>query len=521
MRTALRTKGYQRQVSISDSLPAPVGGWNTRDSIAAMPPEDAVKLDNFFPTTVDVEIRGGQADYATTITGTVETLATYTGLDGVEQFFAVTDTDCYDISAAGVASAETWTDQDDGKYQWLNMGDGTNEWLLMFNGIDAPKYYDGSSWVEVTGATSPALIGPTVNSLITACTYHGRLYLVEKSNLSFWYLPAGVVGGTAVEFDLSPFASLGGYIEWMATWTFDAGDGLDDMIVFMTSEGQAIIYTGTDPASSSLWSRVGTYFLGKPLGRRSYVQYGGDILAITQDGIFPMSEGIRKATINDRVAVSDKIQPTFTKQAKAFGANFGWQAQPYPLKNAMIFNIPLNVTTGQVQYVMNTITQAWSQFKSWPAQCWGIYNDELYYGLSGAVQKAWSGASDDGSNIVAEGQTAWNNFGASTQSKDMKMFRPMIQTNGTVSYLTDIDVDFRDTPISGVATFTPGVGGVWGTGLWGTATWTGSLDTILRWTSPDVYTGYYFSGKLKVETKTTDVHWLANDYVYETGGIIS
>ena len=133
MRQASRTKGYQRQVSITDSVPAPVGGWNTRDSLAAMPAVDAIKLDNLYPTTVDVEIRGGQEDYAHTITGVVETLATYTGLDGVEQFFAVTDTDCYDISAAGVAVAATWSDQDDGKYQWLNMGDGTTEYLLMFN----------------------------------------------------------------------------------------------------------------------------------------------------------------------------------------------------------------------------------------------------------------------------------------------------------------------------------------------------------------------------------------------------
>lgn len=519
MRAPLRTKGYQRQVSIPQSLPAPIGGWNTRDSAAAMPPEDAVKLDNFFCTTEDVEIRGGQSDYATTITGTVETLATYTGLDGTEQFFAISDTDVYDISTGGVASAETLT-VTDGKFQYLNMGDGTSEWLLMFNGVDAPKYYNGTAWTQVTGATSPALTGVTPTTVITACTYHGRLFLIQKDTLTFWYLPAGVVGGLAVAFDLSPFASLGGYIEWAATWTFDAGDGIDDMIVFMTSEGQAIIYKGTDPASASAWLRIGTYFLGKPLGRRSYTQYAGDLLVNTQEGIFPMSEGIRKATINDRVAVSDKIKKTFNTAARDYGGSFGWQIQHYPLKNAIIFNIPVS-PTGQHQYVMNTITQAWSRFMAWPAQCWGMYNDEIYYGLSTAVQKAWTGRSDDGENIVAEGQTAWTNFGASTQSKDMKMFRPMVQTNGSIDYLTDIDVDFRNSPITGVVSFTPEVGGAWGTGLFGTATWSGSLDTILKWTSPDTYTGYYFSGKLKVETKTVDLHWLANDYVYETGGILS
>jgi hypothetical protein len=500
-------------------VPAPVGGWNTRDSLASMPPIDAVKLDNLFPTTIDVEIRGGQADFAT-VTGDIETLATYTALNGTETFFAATDTDVYNITSGGAGTAQSLT-VTDGKFQYINMGDGTNEWLLMFNGADSPKYYNGSAWVEVTGATSPALTGVTPTNIISACTYHGRLFLVEKDTLSFWYLPAGVVGGAAVEFDLSPFASLGGYLEWAATWTFDAGDGIDDMIVFMTSEGQVIIYTGTDPGSAALFSRVGTYYLGKPLGRRSYVQYAGDLLIITQEGIFPMSEGIRKATVNDRVAISDKIKNTFNASARSYQANFGWQFQHYHLKNALIVNIPVNTTTGQEQYVMNTITNSWCRFTNWGAKCWGMLNDEIYYGGAGVVQKAWTGTSDDGANIVAEAYAAWNNFGSSTQTKRMTMYRPMIQTNGSIAYLTDIDVDFRNLPITGVASYSPSPGGAWDTAIWDSATWSGGLDTVFNWTSPDAVTGYYFSAKIKVETNSVDFHILSNDYVYETGGIIS
>ena len=518
MRSPLRTKGSRRQVSVTESIPAPVGGWNTRDSLANMPPTDAVKLVNLYPTTVDVEIRGGQADYATTITGTVETLATYTGADGVEEFFAVTDTDCYDISSSGIASAQLWVDQSDGKYQWLNMGDGTNEWLLMFNGVDEPKYYNGANWIEIDGTSTPAITGVTTTGLVAGCTYHSRLFLLEVNKLGFWYLTAGVVGGAATYFDLSPFASLGGYLMWAATWTFDAGDGIDDMIVFMTSEGQAIIYKGTDPGTAANWVRIGTYYLGKPLGRRSFVQYGGDLLALTNGGIFPMSEGIRKATIDDRVAITDKIRPTFIRSALDHGDSFGWQFQPYESKNALIVNIP---ESSQVQYIMNMITGAWCKFNSWEATCWGMYNDEIYYGGSTVVQKAWTGTSDDGDNIIAEGQTAWTNFGSNTQTKNMKMFRSIVQANGNIAYLTDIDVDFRDTPITGTASYSPSSLSLWDTAVWDTATWVGSLDTVLKWTSPDTYPGYYFSGKFKVETNSTDIHWLSNDYVYETGGILS
>lgn len=520
LRQALRTKGRQRQVSTVQSVPAPIGGWNTRDPLANMPAEDAVKLSNWFPTPGDCEIRGGSSVYSTGIVGDVETLAIHTAMDGTEQFFAVTDTDCYDVSSAGAASAQTWTDQDDGKYQWLNMGDGTSNWLIMMNGVDLPKYYDGTDWVEVAAtATSPVITGVTPTTLIAPCQYHGRLYALQKDTLSFWYAAAGAVGGAFTEFDLSSFANRGGYLMWAATWTFDAGDGMDDYIVFMTSEGEAIVYTGTDPGNSVEWARIGTYFLGKPLGRRSFVQYGGELLAITQEGVFNMAEGLKYALINERVAITDKIKDSFNQAARLVGSAFGWEATLYPLKNAILFNIPL--TYRSEQYVINTITGAWCRFEGWDTNVMCIYNDELYFGGSTTVTKAWTGVSDLGNDIVAEGYTANNHFGEVSQSKKVEMFRSILQTNGALSYLTDIDVDFQSTTITGVASYTPSASSVWDTAKWDEGTWQGGSDTIRRWTSPDAGVGYYFSGKIKIATKSTEVHWVSNDYVIEQGGILS
>lgn len=518
MRQSLRTKGVRRQVSAVQSIPAPLGGWNARDSLANMEIQDAVVLDNWFPTTKDCEIRGGSSGHSTGITGTVETLAVHTAMDGTEQLFAISDTDAYDASVAGVASAESLT-VTDGKFQTLNMGDGTNNWLMMFNGADSPKYYQGTTWTEVTGATSPALTGITPTSAVSACEYHGRLFLLEKDTLSFWYLSAGAVGGLATEFDLSSFANRGGYLMWAAKWTFDGGDGIDDYIVFMTSEGEAIIYTGTDPSSSVFWSRVGTYFLGKPLGRRSFEQFGGDLIAITQEGAFNMSEGLKYAQINQRVALTDKIRSAFNDTARDYGNDFGWEATVYPERNAMIFNVPVSAT-GQHQYVVNTTTGAWCRFKGWAAQCFVIFNNDLYFGGTAIVQKAWTGTGDSGTNITAEGKTAFNNFGEASQNKRFTMFRPMLQVNGALSYLTDLEIDFNETEISGVASYSPSAAATWDTATWDSGEWQGGLLTSRQWSSPDSSIGYYASGKIKIDTNSTQVHWVSNDYVYEQGGII-
>ena len=45
MRQALRSKAPQRQqISVLQSYPAPIGGWNKRDALAEMKPTDAVDL---------------------------------------------------------------------------------------------------------------------------------------------------------------------------------------------------------------------------------------------------------------------------------------------------------------------------------------------------------------------------------------------------------------------------------------------------------------------------------------------
>ena len=61
------------------SVPAPIGGWNAKDSLANMAPTDAVQLVNWFPTPTDVTMRKGYSvvSVLTTSTG-VKTISTIT-----------------------------------------------------------------------------------------------------------------------------------------------------------------------------------------------------------------------------------------------------------------------------------------------------------------------------------------------------------------------------------------------------------------------------------------------------------
>jgi hypothetical protein len=70
------------------SIPAPVGGWNARDSIANMDPVDAVGLENMFPSVSSVVLRGGYANHVTGISGQVETLMDYSSAASSEFYAA-------------------------------------------------------------------------------------------------------------------------------------------------------------------------------------------------------------------------------------------------------------------------------------------------------------------------------------------------------------------------------------------------------------------------------------------------
>src|SRR3990170_6550293 len=87
------------------SLPAPVGGWNARDSFAEMNPLDAVILQNYFPSTTSVALRFGHTQFATGMTGQSETLMAYAGANSNKFFSINVGGRIYEVTAGGAIGA--------------------------------------------------------------------------------------------------------------------------------------------------------------------------------------------------------------------------------------------------------------------------------------------------------------------------------------------------------------------------------------------------------------------------------
>jgi len=273
------------------SLPAPVGGLNARDSLANMAPTDAVVMENWYPTTTSVDIRKGYQPWSTGYANPVQSLFRYAPTTGGYKLFAASGTSFFDATTNGAVGAAVVTGLTNAQWQYTNIVTPGGSFLWAVNGVDNGKLYNGTTWadVSITGVASTAIANVNV--------FGNRLFLVEKNTLNIWYLAVQSIAGAATKFDLSTIFPRGGYLMSMATWSIDAGAGLNDMAVFASSEGEIAIYQGIDPAS---WTKQGVYYVGRPIGRKCLTKMGGDAIYLCQQGVFPLSRALLSASIIGR-----------------------------------------------------------------------------------------------------------------------------------------------------------------------------------------------------------------------------
>jgi hypothetical protein len=527
--------GQSRKAKVV-TLPAPTGGWNARDGLPMMAENDAVLLENWFPSTTSVDIRKGYVTHSSNLVGYIETLMAYSGESTNKLFAASSLGTIYDTSVEtttlGTETGDTITTESadlllispqpavesvtgltNGRFQYVNFSNSGGNYIIIANGADSVRAYNGTAW------STPSITGVTSADLIHVNAHKNRLWFVEVGTLSAWYLPTQSIAGAASEFDLKSYASKGGYLMAMATWTIDAGYGVDDLAVFITSNGQVLVYRGTDPSSASSWAIVGVWEIGSPIGRRCFMKWAGDLLIITRDGVVPMSGALQSSRTNPRVALTDKIQSQVGSDVQLYAGNFGWQLVFFPAGEFILLNIPVVTRSSQVQYVMNTITKAWAKFSGWDAGCWEIFEDELYFGGYQIIGKAWSGSDDNDAVIETSAVQAFSELGRPGIQKRVTMFGTVLYTNGSPSINGGVNVDYDTRENIASLQTQASIYGLWGTGTWDSAVWGPDLDIRKSWNAA-AGVGNAFAPTLNTSTSGINVQWVNSTIIFEEGGFI-
>ena len=365
-----------------------------------------------------------------------------------------------------------------------------------------------------------AITGVNSNKFVNVNLFKNRLYFTEVNTMKVWYLPVNSIAGQAQPLDFGAIARNGGFIQGMATWTIDAGQGADDYAVFVTNMGEVIVYNGTDPSTVATWALKGVWQLGYVFNRRCFYKFAGDILLLTQDGLVPLASALQSSRLDPRVNLTDKIYYAISQACTYYSNNFGWQIAYYASENMLIINVP--ISSGTQQFVMNTISKAWASFTGFNAQCWELSNDQMYFGATGYIGHFWNAYSDDGNNINADIQQAYSYFDARGQLKRFTMIRPIFQTdNGVPGVLAGINVDFATQNDLGTVSFNAQntAIGSWDNAIWDESQWGGTLSITKSWQG---VTGLGYSGGvvMKIASQGIDVHWASTDYVMERGGVL-
>ncbi|MDR1361367.1 MAG: hypothetical protein LBJ18_03655 [Rickettsiales bacterium] len=308
--------------------------------------------------------------------------------------------------------------------------------LYLCNGFDTAKVYNGTAVSDI-GFTN-ALV--SIQNYAWCANLNGEIVFGMPNSLDIYAPGVGVVSGPLNLFSLSQYAKRGGYIVCAVSWGRDASDGFHSYSGFYTSEGELIVYEGAGfgDASGDV-SLVGNFYIGRPLGPRPYINYGAEIIFITQSGLMPMSAIVANGEVIKRSDLfSDLINNLF-----ADGPNSQeWCAHISPKQNIAIFNLPAEY--GNRQAVMNINTGAWSTFSGFDALDFADDFDGnlLIAGRDGTVYQ-YGGLSDNGGQIETTIQFRYSKCGTD-YNKLFKLFGLRLESSDEIRPTFTVAKDYLD-----------------------------------------------------------------------------
>lgn len=341
-------------------IPAPFGGMN-RETLPINQPQTEANEIKGYSTGINSIIAGGyDIDYSSGFAA-----ATGTGLSSLynwltsayaQRIILTSNSKIISITNPGLSTSTDITGAvviTSGSTQ----GCAFNDYFFIVNGIDAVIR------VPLSGnATHPGFIGPggVDTSLNQVWSYKERLFFVEEDSTSYWYHPTtGGVSGALTEVNLNNIFDEPAKLLLGAKWSTNSGSSNDEYCVFISSVGEVLVYSGDYPDSDN-WSLSARTFIPKPIGAKSTVRIGGDLMIITSAGIISLSKAIANGSSpSEYYEVSQKIQDIFQATQPTYVTGVRHPTQPY-----FYFIVKGDALTGVTDinliFVLNSRTGAWS-----------------------------------------------------------------------------------------------------------------------------------------------------------------
>lgn len=510
----------------------PTKGIDARSAFSAMDPQSAVMLNNVISESYGLRTRKGYTEWANTIPGSggvnsvlnyIPATATPTlyGIDNertiplinrmmislpsalmgtLGKLFAVRAGFFYEVGAGGVGpwTAEVGVGGIAHSSYWngINFQNTAGSFYLTCDEHGGYAYYNGAAWTTPTigtGAGQISGVDPKTFAYVTS--FKKRLWFVQEGTTTAWYLPVEQLVGAATRFDFGTQFDHGGKLVLLVSWTVDGGNGPEDRLVAFGSQGDVVIYSGSDPDDATNFNLVGTWYVGPlPAGRRQVNVSGSDIMILSQMGCTPMSKLLESTSMGAQYTkhATYMIDPLVARLMRDYSEHNGWSIVDLPKEELVLIRLPTEAGSvfGGSFLCYKTTTNSWQFLSALPYTSMVNVDALAYAGtLDGRVVRAFDGPLDNvllgktvGDGIVCQVVPAYSDMKSPGMSKTVPMVRPFFLGTAIPSVKVTVLTNYSGPRQTSLPTIPPaGEGAKWNEGIWNLSRWAGMLKPLHVW----------------------------------------
>lgn len=472
------------------SIPAPIGGINAVDPLAAMPPQFCLEAKNLIADGRTMKVRPGYALWASfddslLPNGGAKTILPFLdGEPGNNKLFCVSKDGIYDMTGGGTLVTPDIALSGGagcGWGVWTNfVNDGGAHYLFYADPDDGLfEYTVSGGWVQPTGIT-----GVNEADLVFVMQHMGRIWFIEKDTATAWYLAAGAVTGAATAFYFGNKFTHGGRLVGLYSWTVDGGQGIDDHLVAISSSGDVMVYKVVDPSDPTDMLLIGQYYMGPPpAGYRTAAMQGGELYLLCQYGVIPLTRLMQGALVQqENTQISRNISPLIVSLMLQTQQVNGWEMKNIPVSNCFIVGTPPIEGYPPLQYCLSTRTNGWTTWEDLPYQTGEMYGTEFYFAdddesiwkLTGNTDAA-NTAGLFGSNIRFTILSSYQDYGETGHYHVGQFIRVVLASVNAPGLAAKVRYDYDASPVTASAPASAFTEPLWNTAEWDDAVWGGTM----------------------------------------------
>lgn len=445
---------------------------------------------NILPSEGGPRTRLGSREWTNGITGTPKTIIPFHGKadDRTDDKLFITGSDgIYDCSSSGAGAATkvytfattgstagygtyiTWTTA--AGLQFIQYADSANG-LLEYDAA-------GDTWAPVTGIT-----GLSELVIRHVMVHKLRIWYILADDPNAYYLPVDAKTGAAAAFQLGSKYTIGGDTALLVNYTRDTGAGPDDLFLAISRGGDVLVYAGLDPSAAATWSLVGSWKVGTiPDGRRFAIEYGGDVLLLSVNGLTSVNDLFSAKEVQENViAPYGKITNRLRDRLVPEIREAGWELNFFAAEGYFVVQSPQRPGNGDewIQYCLHNTIGGWGFWRGLESQVMGSWRETFYFAKADGSVWYMNGTKDNASIASPAGVDV--EFSFLTRFSDMELpgrqkmatlVRPFFVGSTLTSYTAKVIYDYQILEL--VSAGEAGISGgfVWDTGVWDQAIWGG------------------------------------------------